>query len=177
VPEALVQLEQPGVANCCGTAGTASRTHTEMRTSFAGASQELAIRVQGLDYLTGSCLAAAAEQLELVPRRRRIAKPVVKQSKPAEAPSSNPQFAEPRFQSTKKIRPIAASRTTTVRWQLRCTFEPVHAERVSMVFNPGRAGRCGSNLQNILISSAVISVLYNLHDDRLHSGFSECPNV
>jgi len=27
----------------------------------------------------------------------------------------------------------------------------------------------GSRLQNILISSAVISVLYNLHDDRLHS--------
>jgi len=27
----------------------------------------------------------------------------------------------------------------------------------------------GSRLQNILISSATISLLYNLHDDRLHS--------
>ncbi|MEO1558334.1 MAG: DUF3086 domain-containing protein, partial [Cyanobacteria bacterium J06632_19] len=44
------------------------RIRNEMRTTFAGASQELAIRVQGFkDYLTGSLqdLAAAAEQLEL----------------------------------------------------------------------------------------------------------------
>jgi len=47
-------------------------------------------------------LAAAAEQLELVPKEEEEPiKQVVKQSKPVEAPSSTPQFAEPRFQSTK----------------------------------------------------------------------------
>jgi len=36
----------------------------------------------------------------------------------------------------------------------------------------GRFARTmGSRLQNILISSAAISLLYNLHDDRPHSGF------
>ncbi len=46
------------------------RIRNEMRTTFAGTSQDLAIRVQGFkDYLTGSLqdLAAAAEQLQLVP--------------------------------------------------------------------------------------------------------------
>jgi len=80
------------------------RIRTEMRTSFAGASQELAIRVQGFkDYLTGSLQdLAAAEQLELVPGERRTNKASCKQSN---QPSSTPQFAEPRFQSTKTNSP------------------------------------------------------------------------
>jgi hypothetical protein len=186
VPEALVQLEQRKQALQIAVEQLErrqERIRTEMRTSFAGASQELAIRVQGFkDYLTGSLqdLAAAAEQLELVPKAKEESqKPVVKQSKPAEAPSSNPQFAEPRFQSTKKqIRHLIDQYRTKPDyygppWQLRRTFEPVHAERVSnWFFTQGGRGALrtmGSRLQNILISSAVISVLYNLHDDRLRT--------
>jgi len=58
VPEALVQLEQRKQALLIAVEQLErrqERIRTEMRTSFAGASQELAIRVQGFkDYLTGS---------------------------------------------------------------------------------------------------------------------------
>ena len=58
-------------------------------------------------------------------------------------------------------------------WKLRRTFEPIHAERVSQwFFNQGGRGALktmGSRLQNILISSAVISVLSELHGDRLRA--------
>ena len=50
------------------------RIRAEMRTTFAGVSQELAIRVQGFkDYLVGSLqdLASTAEQLELTPASDR----------------------------------------------------------------------------------------------------------
>jgi len=51
VPEALVQLEQRKQALLIAVEQLErrqERIRTEMRTSFAGASQELAIRVQGL---------------------------------------------------------------------------------------------------------------------------------
>ncbi|PMB14458.1 small-conductance mechanosensitive channel, partial [Fischerella thermalis CCMEE 5319] len=64
------------------------RIRNEMRTTFAGASQELAIRVQGFkDYLTGSLqdLAAAAEQLQLVSAPKPEPEKVVTQEfRPAE---------------------------------------------------------------------------------------------
>lgn len=158
------------------------RIRTEMRTSFAGASQELAIRVQGFkDYLTGSLqdLAASAEQLELVPKTKEQEFPTVKQSKPAETPPSTPQFAEQQFQSTtKQIRRLIDQYRSKPdyygpSWQLRRTFEPVHAERVSNWFltqgGRGALRTMGSRLQNILISSAIISILHTLHDDRLRT--------
>lgn len=158
------------------------RIRTEMRTTFAGASQELAIRVQGFkDYLTGSLqdLAAAAEQLELVPKaKEEPQQPVVKQSRIVnEESSSTPQFAEQRFQSTtKQIRRLLDQYRSKPDyygppWQIRRTFEPVQAERVAdWFFKQGGRGALrtlGSRLQNILISSAIISVLNALYDDRL----------
>lgn len=159
------------------------RIRTEMRTTFAGASQELAIRVQGFkDYLTGSLqdLAAAAEQLELVPKAKEEPQQpvVVKQPKPVdEAPPSVPQFTEQRFQSTtKQIRRLLDQYRNQPDyygppWQLRRTFEPVQAERVAdWFFKQGGRGALrtlGSRLQNILVSSAIISVLNTLYDDRL----------
>lgn len=164
------------------------RIRAEMRTTFAGTSQELAIRVQGFkDYLTGSLqdLVAAAEQLELVPPAPPepvpIAAPPVKpQKQTAEAQDlAIPQFAEQRFQSTtKQIRRLLDEYRTKPDyygepWKLRRTFEPVHAERVSQwFFNQGGRGAVrsmGSRLQNILISSAVISVLSEMHGDRLRA--------
>lgn len=164
------------------------RIRAEMRTTFAGTSQELAIRVQGFkDYLTGSLqdLAAAAEQLELVPPTPPepvpIAAPSVKPQKQAAAAQdlAIPQFAEQRFQSTtKQIRRLLDEYRTKPDyygepWKLRRTFEPVHAERVSQwFFNQGGRGAVrsmGSRLQNILISSAIISVLSEMHGDRLRA--------
>lgn len=162
------------------------RIRAEMRTTFAGTSQELAIRVQGFkDYLTGSLqdLAAAAEQLELVPAKAEpipVAAPAKPQKPAAEAPdAAMPQFAEQRFQSTsKQIRRLLDEYRSKPDyygepWKLRRTFEPVHAERVSQwFFNQGGRGAVrtmGSRLQNILISSAIISVLSELHGDRLRA--------
>ncbi len=161
------------------------RIRAEMRTTFAGTSQELAIRVQGFkDYLTGSLqdLAASAEQLQLTPTKTPpIPAPTVEPPpKKASAPAaSTPQFAEQRFQSTaKEIRQILDEYRTKPDyygepWKLRRTFEPIHAERVSQwFFNQGGRGALktmGSRLQNILISSAVISILSELHGDRLRA--------
>ena len=186
VQEALVELEQRKQSLQLAVEQLErrqERIRAEMRTSFAGTSQELAIRVQGFkDYLTGSLqdLAAAAEQLELTPKAKpvEVEKPVVKQSKQAETPST-PQFAEQRFQSTtKQVRRLIDEYRTKPDyygppWQLRRTFEPVHAERVSnWFFTAGGRGALrsmGSRLQNILISSAVISILYTLYENRLRT--------
>ena len=161
------------------------RIRAEMRTTFAGTSQELAIRVQGFkDYLTGSLqdLAASAEQLQLTPTKQPPLPPIesVEPPPPKKVVSpSTPQFTEQRFQSTtKEIRQMLDEYRTKPDyygepWKLRRTFEPIHAERVSQwFFNQGGRGALktmGSRLQNILISSAVISVLSELHGDRLRA--------
>lgn len=161
------------------------RIRAEMRTTFAGTSQELAIRVQGFkDYLTGSLqdLAASAEQLQLTSTKQPPLAPIPSveplQPKKVVAPST-PQFTEQRFQSTtNEIRQMLDEYRTKPDyygepWKLRRTFEPIHAERVSQwFFNQGGRGALktmGSRLQNILISSAVISVLSELHGDRLRA--------
>jgi len=185
VPEALSQLEQRKQSLQIAVEQLErrqERIRTEMRTTFAGASQELAIRVQGFkDYLTGSLqdLAVSAEQLELIPKATEPELPVVKEPKPAQKSSSTQQFGEQQFQSTtKQIRRLIDQYRTKPDyygppWQLRRTFEPIHAERVSnWFFTQGGRGALrtmGSRLQNILISSAIISVLSTLHDDRLRA--------
>ena len=156
------------------------RIRTEMRTTFAGVSQDLAIRVQGFkDYLVGSLqdLAAAAEQLELAPPSEPT-KPSVKESQPEET-TIIPKFAEQGFQEqVRQIRSILDQYRKMPdyygpAWQLRRTFEPIHAERVSNWFF-SQAGRgalrtMGSRLQNILVAAAVISVLRTLYGDRLRT--------
>jgi hypothetical protein len=153
------------------------RIRTEMRTTFAGVSQELAIRVQGFkDYLVGSLqdLASAAEQLELSPPSEPP-RPVREESRqPDKAPT--PKFAEQGFQEQiKQIRNILDQYRSLPdyygpSWQLRRTFEPIHAERVSnWFFTQGGRGALktmGSRLQNILIASAIISVLHTLYGNR-----------
>ncbi|MGH2414676.1 MAG: DUF3086 domain-containing protein, partial [Microcystaceae cyanobacterium] len=153
------------------------RIREEMRTTFAGASQELAIRVQGFkDYLVGSLqdLAAAAEQLEL-PSFEAWERPRnIQAERPEEAPKT--QFAEQGFQEqTRQIQRILEQYRARPDyygppWQLRRTFEPIHAERVqNWFFTQGGRGAIrsmGSRLQNILVASAVISVLHNIYGDR-----------
>jgi Protein of unknown function (DUF3086) len=158
------------------------RIRNEMRTTFAGTSQDLAIRVQGFkDYLTGSLqdLAAAAEQLQLAPTVKEREKPAVKEAKPAEQQPPTLQLAQQQFQeTTKQIRRLIDQYRNQpdyygAAWQLRRTFEPIHAERVSNWFftlgGRGALRTMGSRLQNILIASAAISILHKLHGDRVRT--------
>ncbi|MBW4561731.1 MAG: DUF3086 domain-containing protein [Mojavia pulchra JT2-VF2] len=185
VQESLTQLEQRKQALQISVEQLErrqERIRNEMRTTFAGTSQDLAIRVQGFkDYLTGSLqdLAAAAEQLQLVPAVIEREKPTVTEVKPAEPQPGVPQFAQQQFQdTTKQIRRLIDQYRSKPdyygpAWQLRRTFEPVHAERVSnWFFSQGGRGALrtmGSRLQNILISSAVISILHKLYGDRVRT--------
>ena len=153
------------------------RIRDEMKTNFAGISQDLAIRVQGFkDYLVGSLqdLAAAAEQLDL-PSQQSWEQP----SEPVNSPSvsgSNAQFAPQEFaEQTRKIQQILEQYRKNPDyygppWQLRRTFEPIHTERVQKWFfsqgGRGTVKSMGSRLQNILVASAVISILNELHGDR-----------
>jgi Protein of unknown function (DUF3086) len=156
------------------------RLDEEMRTTFAGVSQDLAIRVQGFkDYLVGSLqdLAAAAEQLELPSMddwesEERPTSPIVTEEQPL-----IPKFSEQSFEvQQRQIKTILDQYRTLPDyygppWQLRRTFEPIHAERVqNWFFSQGGRGvikNMGSRLQNILVASATISVLDKLYGDRL----------
>jgi hypothetical protein len=176
------------------------RIQTEMRSTFAGASQEVAIRVQGFkEYLVTSLqdVTQAAEQLQLLPPAptptpsKLSAQPKSAQklssettSEPATpgrtAPASTqPQFATQSFQEEiRAIKRLLEQYRTNPNyygpaWQLRRTFEPVHADRVAKwFFNLGGRGAVrtlGTRLQNILVASAVISILNELYGDRLHA--------
>lgn len=156
------------------------RIRNEMRSSFAGASQEIAIRVQSFkDYLVGSLqdLAIAAEQLELPTFQAEPQPPAPIQEQPRSQSAPSPNFAESTFEEqSQKIRSIIDQFRNQPDyygpvWKLRRTFEPVHAERVSTWFfkqgGRGAIRTMGSRLQNILIASASTSILYNLYRDRL----------
>ncbi len=201
------------------------RIRMEMRANFAGASQDLAMRVQGFkEYLVGSLqdLATAAERLELSkpeekrrprsednrdprevrrPREGRLAREERearegresregrrpsregRESRDGRRPRSNSaemsnslQFTERSFsQQTGRIRQLLDRYRTQPDyygppWQLRRTFESIHADRVQQWFfeqgGRGSVKGMGSRLQNILVASAVTSVLYQLYRDR-----------
>ncbi|NJK74269.1 MAG: DUF3086 domain-containing protein [Richelia sp. CSU_2_1] len=185
VQEGLVQLEQRRQALLIEVEKLErrrDRIQKEMRTTFAGVSQDLAIRVQGFkDYLVGSLqdLAATAELLDLTPPP---AQETFKQTAVEDSQSSaaiNPKFAEQGFQEqAKQIRRTLDQYRTLPDyygppWQLRRTFEPIHAERVSnWFFTQGGRGALrtmGSRLQNILIASTIISVLRSVYGGRVRT--------
>jgi hypothetical protein len=153
------------------------RIRQEMKSTFAGASQNVAARVQGFkDYLVGSLqeLVAAAEELPLRPPAP--AAPPDRPA-PAPAPAEAPPAIEGRFQTDRrKIEQILERYRTRPDyygppWRLRRTFEQVHADRVAQWFfelgGRGAVRTLGSRLQNILIVSAIVSVLRAMHGDRL----------
>jgi len=157
------------------------RIQKEMRTTFAGVSQDLAIRVQGFkDYLVGSLqdLAATAELLDLTPPVQETPKQTAAEESQSSAPI-NPKFAEQGFQEqAKQIRRTLDQYRTLPDyygppWQLRRTFEPIHAERVSnWFFTQGGRGALrtmGSRLQNILITSTIISVLRSVYGGQVRT--------
>lgn len=151
----------------------------EMKTSFSGVSQDLAIRVQGFkDYLVGSLqdLAAAAEQLELTNNNSQSWEETSNPTPIIPNKNPNPSFVEKNFkEEIRQIRGLLDQYRTRpdyygAPWQLRRTFEPIHAERVGeWFFTQGGRGSLesmSSRLQNILIASAIMSILYQLYGDR-----------
>lgn len=160
------------------------RIREEMRTTFAGTSQEIAVRVQGFkDYLIGSLqdLVIASEQLDL-PNFDNNWTPA-KAAKPEPEPEKQklvpPQFSEQSFGAKQRRIQETLDRYRVspdyygAPWQLRRTFEPIHAERVkTWFFSQGGRGAVrsmGSRLQNILVASAGISVLHSIYGDRLRA--------
>ncbi|MEL6246453.1 MAG: DUF3086 domain-containing protein [Cyanobacteria bacterium J06648_16] len=156
------------------------RLEAEMRRNFAGASQDLAIRLQGFkDYLVGSLqdLAESAEQLDLAlpaPAPAPTPTPARESGPPSTAAFSSQRFEDQR----ERVRSLIDQYRTRPDyygppWQIRRTFEAVHADKVkSWFFTQGGRGAVksmGSRLQNVVVASAAISVLYTIYGDRLCS--------
>lgn len=155
------------------------RINAEMKTSFAGASQDLAVRVQSFkEYLVGSLqdLATSAEQLQLAPKEtrspRRETMPVVPEPEPQPVAVVTSRY----LQDTERIQSLLDQYRLRPDyygpvWQLRRTFEPIHADRIAgWFFNQGGRGAIktlNSRLQNVLMASAAISILHTMHGDRL----------
>jgi hypothetical protein len=162
------------------------RIQAEINKSFAGGSQDIAIRLQGFkDYLVGSLqdLVVIAEEIEFPqppPAQIRLQTPIAQV--PAAEPTprnQNHQFAEPAFKSTAaKVRSsIERYRNApdyyAPTWQLRRTLEAVHADKVSDWFfakdGRGAIRTMGSRLQNVIIAAAAVSVLRELYGDYLRT--------
>ena len=185
VQESLSQLEQRKQALQISVEQLErrqERIRNEIRTTFSGTSQDIAIRVQGFkDYLTGSLqdLASVAEQMQLVQPVKEREKPAPREAKSVKEQSEMPQLGQQQFQdTTKKIRRLLDQYRNQPDyygppWQLRRTFEPIHAEKISnWLFTLGGRGALrtmGSRLQNILIASSAISILHQLYGDRVRT--------
>jgi Protein of unknown function (DUF3086) len=157
------------------------RLDKEMTSTYAGTSQDIAIRVQGFkDYLVGSLqdLVASAEKLNLVaPSSQPLAETVVPTDKqPAKEPEPL-RLSEQTFAEYKQRVDQLLERYRTLpdyygpAWKLRRTFEQVHADRVSKWFfeqsGRGAIRTMGTRLQNILVTSAAISVLKVVYGEKL----------
>jgi Protein of unknown function (DUF3086) len=162
------------------------RINAEINKSFAGGSQDVAIRLQGFkDYLVGSLqdLVVIAEEIEFPqppPAQIRLQTPLP--SAPTNIPparNQNPQFAEPTFKATASKVRSAIDRYRNApdyyapAWQLRRTLEAVHADKVSDWFftkdGRGAVRTMGSRLQNILVAAAAVSALRELYGDYLRT--------
>ena len=160
------------------------RIQTEMRQNFAGASQDLAVRVQSFKtFLVGSLqdLAVAADDLKLVPEATPApapAAPTPATPSPGSPSAARiPRFAEQSFtEESEEIRQLLDQYRTKPDyygppWQLRRTFEPIHGDRVSSWFfqqgGRGAVRSLGGRTQNILVASAVISILNYFYGEQL----------
>ena len=181
VDESLGRLEkqrQALTAEVAKLEARRDRLEAATRKTFTGTSEEIAIRLQGFkNYLIGSLqdLAVAAEQIDL-PEPRIIPAPAP-EARPAPTAPPSPEFARQQFQDQRRQITSILDQYRTMPdyygppWQLRRTFEPVHADRVqTWFFKQGGRGTIrslGSRLQNILVASAAISALRRIYGDRL----------
>ncbi|MGF1514423.1 MAG: DUF3086 domain-containing protein [Elainellaceae cyanobacterium] len=123
----------------------------------------------------------ASRPLDLQPPRRTGEAAESSGARPAEPqPGRRPAgpVEQPTSGEADRIRQLLAQYRTMPNyygrpWQLRRTFEPVHAERASQwFFDLGQRGAIktmGSRLQNVLVAAAVISALRELHGDRVRA--------
>jgi len=143
------------------------------------------VRVQGFkDYLVGSLqdLVATAEKLNLIPSvTEPEAETVIvteKQTEKQSTPEAEPlllsaqTFAEYRQRVDQLLdRYRTLPDYYGAAWKLRRTFEQVHADRVSKWFfeqsGRGAIRTMGTRLQNILVTSAAISVLKAIYGEKL----------
>jgi uncharacterized small protein (DUF1192 family) len=156
------------------------RIQQEMRTTFAGASQELAIRVQGFkEYLVGSLqdLVSAADQLELGrgdswESSATYGDPIVEN---ADAAPPLTFADQPMAHQKRQIQDLLEQYRSRPDyygppWQLRRTFEPIHVQRVEEWFftlgGRGAIKSLESRLQNILVGSAIVAIFNQLYGDR-----------
>lgn len=151
------------------------RIQKEMRSTFAGSSQDIAVRVQGFkDYLRGALqdLVASVEELSLLPSPPPVAEPEPASPPPTKAAPL--QLAAETYADQVEVIEECLEQYRTQpdyygpAWQLRRTFEPVHEERVRRWFlaqgGRGALRSLGSRLQNILVTAAIISILRQLYD-------------
>ena len=156
------------------------RIEKEMTSTYAGASQDIAVRVQGFkDYLVGSLqdLVASAEKLNLVAPTKPEPEPVVVTEKKPAKEAEPLQLSGQTFAEYKQRVDQLLDRYRTLpdyygpAWKLRRTFEQVHADRVSKWFfeqsGRGAIRTMGTRLQNILVTSAAISVLKSVYGESL----------
>ncbi len=157
------------------------RLDKEMTSTYAGASQDIAVRVQGFkDYLVGSLqdLVANAEKLNLIaPTVKAEVETVVVTEKKVTQAVEPLLLSEQTFAEYKQRVDQLLERYRTLpdyygpAWKLRRTFEQVHADRVSNWFfeqsGRGAIRTMGTRLQNILVTSAAISVLKAVYGEKL----------
>ncbi|MFN3927435.1 MAG: DUF3086 domain-containing protein [Pseudanabaenaceae cyanobacterium] len=154
------------------------RLEQEMRTTYAGISQEVAVRVQGFkEYLLGTLqdmVTAAETQLHLLPTAPKTELPP---TGPTETTVKPPDLSAQTFgEFQEKIEQLLERYRTlpdyyAPPWKLRRTFELTHSERVANWFF-NQAGRgslrsMGTRLQNILVASAIVSILRAVYGERL----------
>jgi hypothetical protein len=161
------------------------RIEKEMNSTYAGLSQDMAVRVQGFkDYMTGTLqdiVANVEANLNLVSASRQpIANAeVVIETKPTgDRPA--PEVGPPTEQTFGDLKQRVEQLLERYRnlpdyygpaWKLRRTFEIIHSERVADWFFK-QAGRgairtMGTRLQNILVTSAAISILRAIYGERV----------
>jgi hypothetical protein len=150
------------------------RLDKEMTSTYAGASQDIAVRVQGFkDYLV-----ASAEKLNLIaPPAKVEAETIVVNDKKPTKEVEPLLLSEQTFADYKQRVEQLLERYRTLpdyygpAWKLRRTFEQVHADRVSKWFfeqsGRGAIRTMGTRLQNILVTSAAISVLKAIYGEKL----------
>ncbi len=153
------------------------RVQAEIAQSFAGSSQEIAVRIQGFkDYLVGSLqdLVTIAEEIEFSEPLPEPTKPVVIEPVATILPA---QFREPAYQSNaRRIRELLNQYQTAPDyygppWQVRRTLEKIHVDKTREWFlqqgGRGTLKSAGGRLQNVLIGTTAISVLRSLYGDYL----------
>lgn len=161
------------------------RIQAEIGQSFAGSSQEIAIRIRGFkDYLVGSLqdLVTVAEEMDFPepPAPQLPVKIVATEQPQPSTPAAalpSPEFAEPTYQSNaRRIRELLNKYQTAPDyygepWQIRRTLEQNQIDRAANWFlkqgGRGAVKSLSGRLQNVLVASASISVLRELYGDYL----------